>query len=206
MVTLAGRATDGSVRSAVSPVLPSGVHSAPLRIQGTLALLFYCFDDREHARRRSAGAGPLPQIDVLEALLELPADEPVALDGLGLAQRRTLGQAPPGAVEISGSAVTRRAVRPLSIELAVVRVRAANWRRGLALAGRFAPFCARALLLDGPVPDGQELLMQASFYGTGVLLPDADELQMAVEPEPYRPHRHTAASWCFTEEVYQRVT
>ncbi|WP_329059328.1 hypothetical protein OG511_42190 [Streptomyces sp. NBC_01453] len=206
MVTLTGREADGSVRSAASLVLPSGVHSAPLRIQGTSALLFYCFDEREHARRRSAGAGSLPQIDVLEALLELPANEPVALDGLGPAQRRTLEQALPGAVDLSGSAVIRRAVRPLSIELAVVRARATDWRRGLALAGRFASFCARALLLDGPGPDVQETLMQASFYGIGILLPSSDGLQMAVLPEPYRPQRHTAAAWRFAEEVYQRVT
>jgi len=28
---------------------------------------------------------------------------------------------------------------------------------------------------------------------------------MAVEPEEYRPERHTAAAWSFVEEMYQLI-
>lgn len=50
-----------------------------------------------------------------------------------------------------------------------------------------------------------EVLAEADFYGIGVLIDMGDEIEMALEPEPYRPQRHTAAAWRFVEELYQRV-
>ncbi|REK89460.1 hypothetical protein DY245_15570 [Streptomyces inhibens] len=205
MVTLTSRAADASVRSAASVVLPHDAHSVSLSVKGVQTLLFYRLDQQEHARRRNGQAAFLAQIGALETLLQLPVNEPVELDAMGRAQRAAVDRLPVGAVDTREGSVIRRAVRPLTVDLAVVRARSAAWRHGLAQAGQFAPFCARALLLDGPMTEVDETMMQASFYGIGILLPDASGLRMAVQPQPYRPQRHTAAAWCFTEELYQRL-
>jgi len=188
------------VREASGALLPPGATAHAARLWGTDALLFRRLDEREHERRRAVSAGRIDYIGHLEALMALPVDLPVPLRSLDPGLRKKIRALPPGAVEIDRHRVIRRAVRPM---LAVVK--ASGWRDGLEKAGRFAPVCRRAMLLEYE-PDGLEnLLIEAAYYGIGVLVPRSGGLKMAAAPEEFRPGRHTAAAWLFVEEIYQRI-
>lgn len=202
MVALAG--TRGTtLQEASASVLSAGCGMSDLRIRGSDVLLFHRVDAREHSRRVSLGAAPLDRIKYQETLLDLPAGVPVPLESLSRRQRTAVRALPHGAVEIDKASVTRHAIRPMRVELAVVR--ASGWRRGLESAGQFAPFCRRAMLLERPQRSLDEVLMEAGFYGIGVLVPSGAGFEMVVEPEEYRPQRHTAAAWWFVEDVYGRI-
>ena len=92
---------------------------------------------------------------------------------------------------------------PVAVELALVAAR--NWRDGLEAAGRFAPFCARAMVLRRRPADLAEVQLQAGFYGVGVIVVDEQSTEVLIEPEPFRRLRFTAAGWRFLEEVYRMV-
>jgi hypothetical protein len=205
MVTLTSRSAESSVHAAAAAVIPPGAVSARLEVLGSKALVFYRFDEAECARRRTVGAAPLERIGALQTLMGLPVDEPVPLSELDAGMRAKIRKLPAGAVDTGVGQVVRRAVRPLSLDLAVVGSRAADWSSGLVRASRFAPFCARLLALSGPVPERDEVLMQAAFYGIGILEDTGAGLELALAPRSYRPQRHTPAAWCFTEELYQRL-
>ena len=191
------------VREASGGLLPPGASAHAVRLWGTDALLFRRLDEREHTRRRDAGAGRLDSIRHLETLMALPVDLPVALSSLDPVLRKKIRTLPPGAVEIDRHHVIRRAVRPMRPELAVVN--AAAWRDGLEKAGRFAPVCRRAMLLGRVPEDLDALLMEAAYYGIGVLVPREGGLEMVASPEEFRPARHTAAAWLPVEEIYRRL-
>jgi hypothetical protein len=203
MVTLASSLTGGSVREASRALLEPSVQARPLSVLGTEALCFYRLNEDEHARREEASAARLDKLPDLESLLMLPVGIPVPLQSLDPLARREVRGLPTGAVERDRKAVTRRAVRPLQVDLAVVR--ASGWRRGLERAGQFAPFCRRAMLLDRRPARLDEVLVEADFYGIGVFIASGAEVELALEPEDYRPPRHTAAAWWFVEDVYQRL-
>ncbi|MFJ2893082.1 hypothetical protein ACIO53_44355 [Streptomyces sp. NPDC087305] len=139
----------------------------------------------------------------LECLLTLPAGVRIPLESLESAARRAVRVLPTGAADREQATVTRRAVRPLRVDLAVVR--ASGWRQGLERAAQFAPFCRRAMLLDRCPSRLDELLAEADFYGIGVFLASGHEVELLLEPEEYRPRRHTAAAWWFVEDLYQRL-
>jgi hypothetical protein len=191
-----------SVREAASPQVSSESEGAVFSVLGTRALLLYRVDETEHRRRQAAASEQLDSIPALECLLGLPVGLPVPAGSLP--EEAEVRDLPRGAVEWDADLVTRRAVRPLVVDLAVVR--AAGWRTGLERAGRFAPFCRRAVLLD-EVPEARldEILAEAAFYGIGVLVNEPDGIRIALEPEAYRPQRHTAAAWHFVEELYGRL-
>ncbi|WP_380281948.1 hypothetical protein [Kitasatospora purpeofusca] len=202
MASVANPAAWCSVRKAALPQVSPESEGVVLSVLGTRALLLYRLDGAEHRRRQAAGAGRLDSIPALECLLGLPVGCRVPVGSLPeQAQVRCL---PRGAVEWDADLVTRRAVRPLAVDLAVVR--AAERRTGLERAGRFAPFCRRAVLLDEVPRAGlDETVVEAAFYGIGVLVHGPDGIRVALEPEAYRPQRHTAAAWEFVEEVYGRL-
>ncbi|MEV7597052.1 hypothetical protein AB0O91_06635 [Kitasatospora sp. NPDC089797] len=203
MASVANPAAWHSVREAVLKV-PSESEGVMLSVLGTRALLLYQVDGAEHGRRQAVDAERLDRIPVLERLLGLPIGLPVPMDSLpGQAVVRDL---PRGAVEWDEDLVTRRTVRLLAVDLAVVR--ATDWQTGLERAGRFAPFCRRAVLFDelrGWRAGLDETLAEAAFYGIGVLVHESDGIRMALEPEAYRPQRHTAAARHFVEELYGRL-
>ncbi|MFD7550441.1 hypothetical protein ACFV0R_26790 [Streptomyces sp. NPDC059578] len=205
MVTSAGPSAGTSVRAASADLLDPAALSVSLQLLGSPALLFYRPDQEECARRARVSAARLDRLEVLQTLLELPVDEPVALAPLPAHLRAAVRRLPAGAAELDQRAVTRRAVRPLVIDLAVVRASAAGWRGGLERAGRFAPFCRRALLLERTPPVAEEMLMEAAFYGIGILVADGERVNMLLEPRPHAPLRHTPAAWCFTEEFHHRI-
>jgi hypothetical protein len=150
------------------------------------------------------GAAPLG-IGDLTVLLQLPADIPIPLTSLPRQLRAKLPTLPHGAVTLTPDTVFRHAVRPLTVDLVVVRARGTHWEAGLARASRFRTFARRALLVNPPAPAREDLLMRAAYLGIGILEPTADGLTWALLPDPYRPRRHTAIAWHFTEQLHDRL-
>lgn len=200
-MTLASSVIGRSVRTASAALLEADTQAKAASLQGVEALFFHRTDAAEHLRRQDVAAARLDQMEVLETLLVLPVGIPVALASLDADQRRVVRALPAGAADRDRETVTRRAVRPVRVDLAVVP--AAGWRQGLRDAGRFAPFCRRAMLFTRRPARLEELLAEADFYGIGVFLAAEHGVEMLLQPGEYRPLRHTAAAWCFTEELYQ---
>ncbi|QIY66409.1 hypothetical protein HEP85_38885 [Streptomyces sp. RPA4-2] len=201
MATLANSVIDRSMRTASAALLEAGAQTQVASLQGVEALFFYRLDSAENARRQHVAAARLDRMAPLETLLDLPVDIPVPLALLDTGQRRAVRALPTGSADRDRTSVTRRAVRPASVDLAVVW--ASGVRQGLRDAGRFAPFCRRAMLLTRRPPRLDEALAEADFYGIGVFITSGDGIEMVLEPAAYRPQRHTAAAWCFVEELYQ---
>jgi hypothetical protein len=192
-----------AARAASSSGGSGEVRRALMPIMGAEALVCYRLDDGEHARRRRAGTGAILSPDVLELLLSLPIAASVPVASLTCRERAALDRASRGTVSVCGDRVTRRAVAPVTVELALVAAR--NWRDGLEVAGRFAAFCARAMVLRRRPTDLADVQMQAGFYGVGVIVVDEQSAEVLVAPEPFQRLRFTAAGWRFLEEVYREV-
>jgi hypothetical protein len=173
-----------------------------MRIMNVQAVLSYTVDHVEHARRERAGGGAVLSPDVLDLLLGLPVGVPVPVVGLTGRERGALRTAPRWAVQIVDDHAVRLAVAPVSVELALVAARA--WRSGLDLAGRFAPFCTRAMVLGACPPDDQEMRLEADFYGVGVTVAQDERVDVLVSPTSFQPLRPTAAGWRFLERVYEQ--
>ncbi|MFJ1744351.1 hypothetical protein ACIOG4_37595 [Streptomyces microflavus] len=203
MEVVASSAVGRSVRVASGALVPVGGHAETLFLFGSEVLVFYRFDATEHARRQGAGMTALTGVQTLETLLALPVDVPVPLDSFSAGDRAALRRLPAGSVDRGRREIVRRAVRPLHVDLAVLTGQ--QPRRALEAASRFAPFCSRAVLLRRPAPRMDDFLNEASFYGAGVLLDSPSGIDMVLQPRPYRPQRHTAAAWNFTEKLYRRV-
>ena len=182
-------AWDGEVQRVLVPMM------------GAEALICYRLDEGEHGRRRQAGAGAIASTDVLELLLSLPISESVPVASLTCRERAALSRASRGVLSVWDGQVTRHAMAPVTVELALVAAR--NWRAGLEAAGRFAPFCARAMVLRHRPADLAEVQLQAGFYGVGVIVVDERSTELLVEPEPFQRFGFTAAGWRFLEEVYR---
>ncbi|QOV33233.1 hypothetical protein IM697_23605 [Streptomyces ferrugineus] len=197
--------TRAFVEHASALLVGEGVQTAEMTLEGSRnTLVFYRRDHLECERRRQQDAAPLG-IGALTALLQLPADIPIPLHSLPEALQAKLPKLPRGAVTLTGDHVCRQAVRPLTVDLAVVRARSTHWEGGLARASRFRTFTRRALLVDPPAPARDDLLMRAAYLGIGILEPATDGLAWALLPEPYRPRRHTAVAWHFTEQLHARL-
>lgn len=192
-----------AARAASATMPADGVRRTLMTIMGSEALICYRFDDREHARRQIAGTGVIRSADVLELLLGLPIALPVPVAALTGRERAALKLVPPGAVARSDGHVTRHAVAPVAVELALVVAR--SWRTGLEVAGRFAPFCARAMVLRRRPANLAEMQLQAGFYGVGVIVVDDLGTEVLVGPVPFQRLRFTAAGWRFLEEVYRKA-
>jgi len=191
-----------AARVASPDVSGDEVRRAVMPVLGTEALVCYQVDEGEHTRRLHARAGAISSPDVLELLLGLPVAMPVPVSSLTLREREALRAVPAGAVSVDAGGATRHAVAPVTVRLALVV--APSWRHGLEVAGRFAPFCARAMVLRRPPSDVDEMRLQADFYGVGVIVVDDAECDVLVEPAPFQRVRFTAASWWFLEQVYRR--
>lgn len=165
------------------------------------AVLQISLDPTEHQRRQAEGLGGITNWRVLDLLMELPIGEPVPIGMLGFGKRpllRKLG----GAALIASDTVTRQAVRPCRVIRAVVTGSAT--RESLDRAGRFAPFCARTLVIAQP-PRRKTFLVEADFYGIGVILDRAGARETLVRERPWVPQRHTVAGWRFVEQQYARA-
>jgi len=176
---------------------------AVVPVLGTRAVLRFRLDLVEDDRRRRAHSGAIRSPEVLDLLLGLPVGVPVPIGSLTPSERSALRVAPPGVVTVDAACVTRQAVYPLAVDLAVVASR--GWRTGLEVVGRFAPFCARVMLLRQWPDDAENLRMQADFYGIGVVIAHGTDVEILVAPHLFQRRRFTAAGWQFIEEVYQHV-
>jgi hypothetical protein len=192
-----------AVHAASRVVTPSEGDQTILPILGVRALLRYRFDAQEVDRRRRARVGAVRDPEILDLLLGLPVGIPVSVEALTPMERSALRLTPPGVVQREAGSVTRSAVYPLRVDLAVVATQ--GWRAGLEVAGRFAPFCSRVMLLRQWPNDADDLRMQADFYGIGVVVANGADVEVLVAPHPFRPRRFTSAGWQFLEEVYQHV-
>jgi hypothetical protein len=205
MTAGAAARTHHLVQAASAGLFQEGVLTAPLLLKGSDVWVFYRKDKDEWDRRNRVGAERLDRMDALETLLQLPVGMPVPGASLADSLCRAVDVLPMGAALVEDGQVTRQAVRPLVVDMVVVRSSGRNWRDGLKRAGRFAPFGRRALLVDPPPQERETLLLEAAFYGIGILTLGGDTAELLLEPRAYRPRRHTAAAWRFVEQVYLRL-
>ncbi|MFI9411362.1 hypothetical protein [Nocardia gamkensis] len=192
-VVKAGHATDALERCS----------TAVVRMFGTAVGVAYRLDTAEISRRQAAGLAAVTQMDLLDALMGLPVNFPVAVADLTDHERRLLRRAPAGVLDSGGSYYTRRAVAPLAAQFAVVASR--SWKDGLRSAGQFAPFCSRAMLLRSVPDDLAEARAQASFFGIGICVFDSNGLRMLVDPQPYVRQRFSCGQWWFAEELHRQI-
>ncbi|MFD0262417.1 hypothetical protein ACFVH7_29620 [Kitasatospora indigofera] len=170
---------------------------------GVHAIFAYRPDAAECSRRGLAGTPPLTRPDLLELLMGLPVGESVPVDSLSQSEQRALRSAPKGVLTRKNKTATRHAVQPLQIDLALVPGR--GWETAMEKAESFTPFCARAILVDRPLRRRQDAMMQADFYGIGLLTITGDELDVLVAPRPFVRRRHTVAGWRFLENMYGQL-
>lgn len=171
------------------------------------ATLHLAINHTEHQRRQAASIGVITGhgFGGLDHLMALPHELPVPLTALDKYQRAYARKAPAGILTITDGSVTRHAVRPCRVAMASVRY-ATTYKLALDSASRFAPFCARRVIvqrLPKRQADRFNDLMQFEFYGIGVTLEHPDgTLETIVESERWRPMRHTPAAWWFAERAY----
>lgn len=190
---------------------PSGSGAVPaqeglgavVRLFGSTVGVVYEPDEVEVARRASEQPEAITRLDLLDGLMTLPVGMRVAIADLTDAQRTMLRRIPRGAVEQHGESVVRRAQAPVSVQWTVVAAR--NWRTGLQVAGRFAPYCARSVLLPAIPVDWEHAQMRAAFFGVGVIVRTVATLRTLIEPDPYVQRRHTPAQWLFAEEAWRQI-
>jgi hypothetical protein len=162
---------------------------------------FCALDAREHGRRVSAGMAAVTDLAVLDALLALPLGMPVSASSLSARLRALLRKAPVGAVRYEQTDVVRLAYAPLQVrrvEVTVLR----SWRTALRRASQFSQYTQRVLVLDSVPRDVDDLTLQASFYGVGVVLGEQPEREQLVASQPFVVRRHSPARWAFAEECY----
>lgn len=195
-----------AVVQAAAHAAPSGsgaVLGAVVRLFGSTVGVVYEPDEVEVARRATEQPEAIIRLDLLDCLMTLPVGMRVAIADLTDAQRTLLWRTPRGAVERHGESVVRRALAPVSVQWAVVAAR--NWRTGLQVAGRLAPYCARSVLLPAVPTDWEHAEMRAAFFGVGVIVRTGATVRTLVEPDPYVRRRHTPAQWLFAEEVWRQI-
>lgn len=176
--------------------------AAVVPMLGTAPLFIHRMNEEEDRRRRHAQADPL-HLGHLDSLLWLPHGQDIPTAALSAHEQACLRHLPRGALQRSPGHVRRLAVRPLVVDL-VLTVHARP-RRALEHATRFAPFCPRAVILERPARRWSTFLAEADFYGVGVFLAGEGEPERVLEPAPYRPARHTPASWAFCERLYRSL-
>jgi hypothetical protein len=175
----------------------------PLRVNASTTLQVEV-DPVEHQRRQTDHLGGITNWDVLGLLMELPVGEPIQVGDLDWGKRPILRKIPAGAADLTRTHVTRLAVKPCRVHRAIVTGPAT--RRSLERAGRWAPFCARTVLISKP-PRSATFLTEADYWGIGVTLDRGDGQHEVLVPEkPWMPKRHTLAGWRFVEQQYQRAT
>ncbi|MET9374149.1 hypothetical protein ABZX98_08370 [Streptomyces sp. NPDC002992] len=170
---------------------------------GVQAVIAYRCDAVECKRRAAVGMAPLTRPDVLDLLMGLPEGEAVPVSALSGPERRALKATPKGAVIQSNRTVTRQAVQPLRVDLAIVPGR--GWESAMEKAELFTPFCARAVLVERPLRRKDDAMLQADFYGIGLLALIGNELDVLVPPRPFVKRRHTVAGWKFLEDMYTQL-
>jgi hypothetical protein len=177
-------------------------YGSKARLRGRLVRVHARANPAEIARREEFRLVSLTSPPLLAALASLPAAEAVRWSQLNRRTQRVLRAAPDGVLERVGSRVMRLAVSPVVVESITVEARLS--RAGLEAASVFAPFCRRSVCLPRSSVD-EAVLLDAAFYGIGVLVYDNPQAGYLVEPEPYVVRRWTWASWQFHEEAWEQL-
>ncbi|QLE76336.1 hypothetical protein FGW37_26015 [Streptomyces rectiverticillatus] len=170
---------------------------------GVEAVVAYRRQGQECERRARAGMARLDRLHVLELLMNLPLGEPVERASLSDREKRVLRQVPSGALMRHVGAIVREATHPLYVDLAVVP--GGSWAAAKEKAEWFTPFCARAVMVDRPLRRRDDAVMEAVFYGIGLLVATGRDVEVVVPPRPFVRRRHTAAGWQFLEEAYDQL-
>jgi hypothetical protein len=190
---------DGSIKIPGRPATVSCVRGCLL---GVDALLFLGLDEHEHRRRHAAGLATICDRDSLRLLSRLPHGEGVRVADLTDLERRGLCRLPRSVAEIAAGRVTRLAIPPVTIRLAIVVDDVLD--RGLDRASRFASFAPRLLVLTGPPDDLACAQVEARFYGIGLAVARADGaagVVMVADPEPAKKSAGPV-TWRVREEAY----
>jgi hypothetical protein len=187
---------DGSIKV---PGLPAAVPGVSGCLLGVDSYLLMSLDEDEHQRRGAAGLTTICDRDTLRLLSRLPHGEAIRLADLTETERRGVRSLPGGLAHVSAGRVTRLALPPVSVSLAIVIDDVLD--RGLDRASRFAPFAPRLLILTGADGEPAFAEVEAGFYGIGLAVPGADGLVMLADPAP---PRRTAGpvTWRLREEAY----
>ena len=152
----------------------------------------------EHRRRRSSGLGPVTHPALLRRLLEAPAVGP-ARDPAWWAENSLL---PAGIVRRGddGRTVTRLLQPPLVLDDVVVAAPRRQELRAVQQASLFAGFAARwAAVTRDALP--VTVMLEAAYFGVGLLAPGSRVLLPAAEPDPQPPDEW---AWLLAEKAYQR--
>ncbi|MFD3373730.1 MULTISPECIES: hypothetical protein [unclassified Streptomyces] len=204
-MTVAAQGPAEVISGAAAPgtLFPRGADIGVLNIFGFDTVVAYREDAREIERRVSAGAAELTNRRALDLLMNLPLGEPVPVTSLSEVERRALRRMPKGTVSRHGDMVVRQVTQPLKVDLAVVPGR--SWTAAKEKAEWFTPFCARAVLIEGPLRRREDALMEADFYGIGLLVATGRDVEVIVPPRPFVRRRYTAAGWQFVEDAYRQL-
>ncbi|MFI2435751.1 hypothetical protein [Streptomyces sp. NPDC018693] len=168
----------------------------------------------EVRRRSDAGLGAVDSRALLTALYDLPVGLPVPLGSLDAYALRVLHAAPPGVVDMDMDAATavRRLVPAARVELVLVHgpdgIPPREWDPAVGNASQFAPFCARGVVVSSTAEPEHELdllLLKARYYGVGVATQSPKGMSWLLEPDPYRPQRHSPAQWLFHEHAWRQL-
>jgi hypothetical protein len=164
--------------------------------------------DQEELRRRARINGrPILNLELLNLLVTMSPDVPVRAGTMSDYEIRLLRAGDRiGAAELTSTGgvekATRLAMPPLTVQH--VTVVATDWRTGVRVASRFAPYGSREVILDRPVMDETELLLEATYLGVGISVGDEDvegSSHRVLDAAPFTPARYTGASWLFAEQL-----
>ncbi|MBT2407991.1 MULTISPECIES: hypothetical protein [unclassified Streptomyces] len=171
------------VAKALAPgdFVPREAKLAVVEAFGAEAVVAYRRDARECARRATAGMPALTRPDVLDLLMALPVGEPVPVDSLSERERRVLKSLPKAVVRRDGT-ITRKAMRPVRIDMVFVPGR--SWEAAMEKAERFTPFSARTALADGVLRRKDDAVLRADFHGIGLFAVRGDAVDVVVPPRP----------------------
>lgn len=133
-----------------TPHAAADVSVGRVRMFSTTAWMAYRRDEAEWQRRGTAP--PIVALDVLNALMDLPAGVAVPVSSLSDRHRRHFAKLPVGALGWTTHSVTRRVVTPVVPVLAMIR--AGVWLDGLRAASRFSAYCPRMVIVP-QLPDLQ---------------------------------------------------
>jgi hypothetical protein len=172
----------------------------PAHLLGVNVRVLLDVDHLEHERRQAAGLGALTSRPALRVLCTLPAGERVRVADLTPPELRQIAALPPGAVDRDHGGVTRCAVPVVSLRCVVVIDR--NWHRGLDRASTFAPFTSRILALPTAPRSLEPLVLEANFYGIGVVVTSPARTAVVAAPAAFRPSVLGPVAWRLREEAY----
>jgi hypothetical protein len=167
---------------------------------GSTAEAIVLVDDHEHGRRVHAGLGAVTSLGLLDVLLDFPLHAPVRMCDVGPRGQATVRLAPSGVFECDDASVTRVLSPPTTVIAALLL--GTSWRRMMAEASSFAPFCQQIMLFERAPRALGSLIWEAQVAGIGVWIRDGDHVVEVLHPRIFRRRRWKAAGWRFQERAY----